>query len=143
VWQAGCADHRVEISALRVAADGQVAAVVHGQPVRATLVRQGTQFWLQSGALEVQGEDLRLQPATRAQTASSGAVMAPMHGRVVRVEVTLGQTVQAGQTLLVMEAMKMEHRLLAPSAGQVKGLHAQAGEQVAARRVLAEIEADA
>ena len=120
-----------------------MAAVANGQPVRATLVRQGTQFWLQSGALEVHGDDLRLQPAARAHGASSGAVLAPMHGRVVRVEVTPGQTVQAGQTLLVMEAMKMEHRLLAPIAGQVKDLHAQVGEQVAARRVLAEIEAAA
>ena len=143
VWQARCADHTVEISALQVSADGQVAAVANGQPVRATLVRQGTQFWLQSGPVDLHGEDLRLQAASRAQTASSGAVMAPMHGRVVRVEVTPGQTVAAGQTLLVMEAMKMEHRLLAPIAGQVKGLHAQPGEQVAARRVLAEIEAAA
>ena len=143
VWQASCADHTVEISAMQVSADGQVVAVANGQPVRATLVRQGTQFWLQSGPVDLHGEDLRLQPAARAQTASSGAVMAPMHGRVVRVEVTPGQTVAAGQTLLVMEAMKMEHRLLAPIAGQVKGLHAQPGEQVAARRVLADIEAAA
>ena len=123
-----------------MAADGQVSAVVNGQPVRATRVRQGTQFWLQSGAVTLHGEDLRLQPAVRTQVASNGAVMAPMHGRVVRVEVELGQRVEAGQTLLVMEAMKMEHSLLAPIAGQVKGLHAQTGEQVAARRVLAEIE---
>jgi biotin carboxyl carrier protein len=42
-----------------------------------------------------------------------------------------------------MEAMKMEHRLLAPVAGQVKSLQAQVGEQVAARRLLAEIDANA
>ena len=98
---------------------------------------------MQAGPLELHGEDLRWQAASRAQTASSGAVLAPMHGRVVRVEVAPGQSVQAGQTLLVMEAMKMEHRLLAPIAGQVKGVHAQVGEQVAARRVLAEIAAAA
>jgi len=139
-WQARCADQAVEITDLHTAADGQVSALVNGQPVQAVLLRQGGQFWLQAGAVALQGEDLRLQATSRAQTTSSGAVLAPMHGRVVRVEVAPGQRVQAGQTLLVMEAMKMEHRLLAPIAGQVKGLHAQAGEQVAARRVLAEIE---
>ena len=142
-WQAHWKDHVVAITDLRRVAGGQVSAFVNGQPVEAVLVRQGDQFWLQAGALELHGEDLRLQAASRAQTASSGAVLAPMHGRVVRVEVAPGQSVEAGQTLLVMEAMKMEHRLLAPIAGQVKGLHAQAGEQVAARRVLAEIEAAA
>ena len=142
-WQAHWKDVVVAINSLRRVAGGQVSALVNGQPVEAVLVRQGDRFWLQSGAVELHGEDLRLQAASRTQTASGGAVLAPMHGRVVRVEVALGQSVQAGQTLLVMEAMKMEHRLLAPIAGQVKGLHAHAGEQVAARRVLAEIEADA
>lgn len=142
-WQARCADRLVDIRDVQTAADGQVLAQVNGQPVQAVLLRQGTQFWLQAGALELQGEDLRWQAASRAQAASSGAVLAPMHGRVVRVEVAPGQSVQAGQTLLVMEAMKMEHRLLAPIAGQVKSLQAQAGEQVAARRLLAEIEAAA
>ena len=139
-WQARCGEDLVEVTALQSTADGQVSARVNGQPLQATLVRQGAQFWLQAGALELHGEDLRLQAAARAQTASSGAVIAPMHGRVVRVEVAPGQNVEAGQTLLVMEAMKMEHRLLAPIAGQVKGLHAQAGDQVPARRVLAEID---
>jgi len=140
-WQARCGEQSVDVSALQLTADGQLSARVNDQAVQATLVRQGTQFWLQSDAAELHGEDLRLQPASRAQAVSSGAVMAPMHGRVVRVEVAPGQSVEAGQTLLVMEAMKMEHRLLAPMTGQVKALHAQAGEQVAARRVLAEIEA--
>ena len=140
-WQARCGEQSVEVSAVQSGADGQVSARVNGQSVQATLVRQGHRFWLQAGALQLHGEDLRLQAASRAQTVSSGAVMAPMHGRVVRVEVAAGQSVEAGQTLLVMEAMKMEHRLLAPLAGQVKALHAQAGDQVAARRVLAEIDA--
>ncbi len=144
-WQAVCGERTVVVEDFHAQADGQasalVSALVNGQLVQAALVRQGVQFWLQSGALALHGEDLRLQAVSRAQTASSGAVLAPMHGRVVRVEVAPGQSVQAGQTLLVMEAMKMEHRLLAPIAGLVKSLHAQAGEQVAARRVLAEISA--
>ena len=113
--------------------------MVDGQALQAHWWRQGTHFWLQAALDELQGEDLRLQPATLQHSGRSGAVLAPMHGRVVRIEVQAGQAVAAGQTLLVMEAMKMEHRLVAPCAGQVQSLQARVGEQVAARRVLAQI----
>jgi biotin carboxyl carrier protein len=46
--------------------------------------------------------------------------------------------VQAGALLLVMEAMKMEHQIIAPFAGTVAALHARVGDQVAARQVLIE-----
>lgn len=58
----------------------------------------------------------------------------------MRVEVQPGQPVQAGQTLLVMEAMKMEHRLVAPCSGRVAHLQALPGQQVAARHLLVQIE---
>ena len=64
-----------------------------------------------------------------------------MNGRVVAVLVAEGDTVAAGQPLLLLEAMKMEHVHLAPCAGQVAALHVSVGEQVAAQRVLAEISA--
>jgi len=54
------------------------------------------------------------------------------------VLVAAGATVQAGALLLVMEAMKMEHQIIAPFAGTVAALHARVGDQVAARQVLIE-----
>ena len=73
--------------------------------------------------------------------AGDGKLRASMNGRVVAVLVAEGDTVAAGQPLLMLEAMKMEHVHLAPCAGQVAALHVSAGEQVAAQRVLAEISA--
>ena len=61
---------------------------------------------------------------------SAGSLKAPMNGTVVAVLVTSGQTVEAGQTLLVMEAMKMEYAIKAPAAGVVNALFYAAGDLV-------------
>jgi acetyl-CoA carboxylase biotin carboxylase subunit len=72
----------------------------------------------------------------------AGACIAPMPGKVVEVRVAEGDTVTEGQVLLVMEAMKMEHQVVAPEAGTVTALHAEAGEQVEADAVLAIVGSD-
>jgi 3-methylcrotonyl-CoA carboxylase alpha subunit len=58
-------------------------------------------------------------------------IKSPMHGKVILVAVAAGETVHRGQRLAVVEAMKMEHALLAPRDGVVRDLVAQAGQQVA------------
>ena len=63
-----------------------------------------------------------------------------MNGRVVAVHVAVGDEVKAGQPVITLEAMKMEHVHAAPIAGRVKSLNAAMGDQVAAYRVVAEIE---
>ena len=63
-----------------------------------------------------------------------------MPGAVVRVEVAEGDEVAAGDLLLVLEAMKMEHPVLAPAAGTVTSLAVAAGQQVDAGQVLAVVE---
>ncbi len=60
-----------------------------------------------------------------------GAVTAPMHGRVVAVFVKPGDRVEKGQRLAVVEAMKMEHTLVAPGAGEVTEVAVEVGAQVA------------
>ena len=77
------------------------------------------------------------------QAAGSGAVLAPLTARVLQVMVTPGQTVQAGERLLVLEAMKMEHTLTAPFTGVVRELLAQAGGQALKGALLLQIEAEA
>ena len=71
---------------------------------------------------------------------ASGSLLAPMPGTVVRVEVEAGQRVEAGQAVLVLEAMKMQHTVAAPHAGTVAGLPVVAGQQVAAGDVLAVVQ---
>ncbi|MFA1551977.1 acetyl/propionyl/methylcrotonyl-CoA carboxylase subunit alpha [Actinomadura chokoriensis] len=69
-----------------------------------------------------------------------GSLLAPMPGTVLRVETEPGADVDEGQTLVVLEAMKMEHRIAAPSAGTVTELNVSAGQQVESGAVLAVIE---
>jgi acetyl/propionyl-CoA carboxylase alpha subunit len=71
-----------------------------------------------------------------AAPADPGSLHAPMPGRVLQVLVGEGDHVTAGQSLLVMEAMKMEHTLRAPVAGVVVSVGAAAGEQVEAETAL-------
>ncbi|MEV4112876.1 biotin carboxylase N-terminal domain-containing protein [Nonomuraea sp. NPDC049695] len=69
-----------------------------------------------------------------------GSLLAPMPGSVLRVEVEAGDRVAKGQAVLVLEAMKMEHRIAAPSDGVVSGVHVEKGQQVDAGAVLAIIQ---
>src|SRR5690606_12387435 len=69
-----------------------------------------------------------------------GSLLAPMPGTVLRVETEVGAEVADGQTLVVLEAMKMEHRIAAPSSGTVATRNVTAGQQVESGAVLAVIE---
>ncbi|UAL08970.1 acetyl/propionyl/methylcrotonyl-CoA carboxylase subunit alpha [Caulobacter segnis] len=75
--------------------------------------------------------------------ASDGVILSPMPGKIVSVAVEVGQAVGKGQTLLTLEAMKMEHALSAPFDGVVTELSATAGGQVSEGVVLARLEASA
>ncbi len=72
-----------------------------------------------------------------------GAIRAPMNGRLVAVAVEDGDTVEAGQRLAVVEAMKMEHALVAPHAGVVRDLDASVGEQVEMGETIMRVEKEA
>ncbi|PCG15303.1 MULTISPECIES: acetyl/propionyl/methylcrotonyl-CoA carboxylase subunit alpha [Sphingomonas] len=74
--------------------------------------------------------------------AGDGAILAPMPGRVIAVEVAAGARVVRGQKLMVLEAMKMEHALTAPFDGTLAALNAATGAQVTEGALLARIEAD-
>jgi|TARA_B100000287_G_scaffold237937_2_gene223825 3-methylcrotonyl-CoA carboxylase alpha subunit len=70
---------------------------------------------------------------------SDGGMTAPMPGKILEVKVTNGQSVTAGELLLVMEAMKMEHRIVAPSDGVVTMVNFSTGDQVQQGDVLVEM----
>ena len=70
---------------------------------------------------------------------SDGGMTAPMPGKILEVKVTNGQSVTAGELLLVMEAMKMEHRIIAPSDGVVTMVNFSTGDQVQQGDVLVEM----
>ncbi|CAN5887940.1 acetyl/propionyl/methylcrotonyl-CoA carboxylase subunit alpha [soil metagenome] len=82
----------------------------------------------------------RADGGTGQGAAAEGAILSPMPGRIIAVEVAAGDTVAKGQKLLTLEAMKMEHSLVAPFDGTVAELNAETGGQVSEGAVLARIE---
>ncbi|WP_298308893.1 acetyl/propionyl/methylcrotonyl-CoA carboxylase subunit alpha [uncultured Erythrobacter sp.] len=77
---------------------------------------------------------------TGSASSADGAILAPMPGKVIAVDVAEGDQVTAGQRLMVLEAMKMEHALTAPFDGTVTGLEASQGGQVQVEAVLCVVE---
>ncbi|MDF2488625.1 MAG: 3-methylcrotonyl-CoA carboxylase [Pseudomonas sp.] len=73
--------------------------------------------------------------------AHHGGLSAPMNGSIVRVLVEVGQPVESGSALVVLEAMKMEHSIRAPRAGKVTALFCQEGDMVSEGMSLVELEA--
>jgi acetyl-CoA/propionyl-CoA carboxylase biotin carboxyl carrier protein len=80
------------------------------------------------------------RPKTAASGAGSGTVAVPMQGTIVKVLVAEGDAVEIGQTICVLEAMKMENNVTAEKAGTVKEVKVQAGESVGPGDVIAVIE---
>ena len=80
-------------------------------------------------------------PAAPAAPAATGGtdVKAPMPGTIMDVKVNVGDTVERGQVMLVLEAMKMENDIVAPVAGKVVSITAKKGDSVNANDVLAAI----
>jgi len=87
-------------------------------------------------------ENVTQQPAAAAGGAGSGQVKASMDGAIVDVLVKEGDTVEAGQTLVVLEAMKMEHPLKAGISGTVTAISCEAGQQVKSKQLLVTVEGD-
>lgn len=70
----------------------------------------------------------------------SGEVHSPMPGLIVKVTKEIGQAVAAGQTVVILESMKMQNELKAPSDGTIKAIHVEAGQTVDKNTLLVEIE---
>lgn len=116
-WQADWRDDNYLTVTL---GDEKIAAIVFNQDNDIHIFCAGEQ-WLFS----------QLNPTISAATTQTGhGLKAPMPGTVIQIDVQPGQTVTAGQRLLVMEAMKMEHSLLAPQSGVIQTIHCQSGSQV-------------
>ncbi|HKT76609.1 MAG TPA: acetyl/propionyl/methylcrotonyl-CoA carboxylase subunit alpha [Sphingobium sp.] len=115
-----------------------------GEPVEVALTG-GSDAPAPCAFVTEQGQAWRLTPwrkdGVHGGGAGDGAILSPMPGRIIAVEVAAGDRVAKGQKLLTLEAMKMEHTLTAPFDGTVAELHASPGAQVQVEALLARIEA--
>ena len=124
--------------------DGRIRAAVDGRVLEGGFASEGRNIWV---SLEPSVWCLERPDAPDVDEALAGAetrdgasLTAPMPGTVVKVLVNEGDEVEEGQTLLVLEAMKMEQSVAAPHAGTVKALPYAEGARVLGGAVLAELE---
>ncbi|WAX79881.1 acetyl/propionyl/methylcrotonyl-CoA carboxylase subunit alpha [Streptomyces sp. KMM 9044] len=115
--------------------DDLVSVTLDG--VRHTFHRAADWLGRDGDAWQVRDHDPVAASLTRAGRAGAGSLTAPMPGTVTVVKVAVGDEVGAGQSLLVVEAMKMEHVVSAPHAGTVTELDVAPGTTVAMDQVLA------
>ena len=156
-------DHEVALDAEGVHLDGEDIAAhvapIEGTPVRMVtigehvhrvIVRPGATrgeytLWLDGWRFEVEALDERTRAIRELSGAGAGPagpapLKAPMPGLIVRIHVAVGDEVQAGQGLVVMEAMKMENELRAQTAGKVKNILVKPGTAVEKGTLLIELE---
>ncbi|MEZ4512430.1 MAG: acetyl-CoA carboxylase biotin carboxylase subunit [Chloroflexota bacterium] len=96
--------------------------------------------WVQWGEETAVFHDTLQQPPASRDSVTDGNITAPMPGLIRRLAVAVGETVVAGQTLLVLEAMKMEHAITAPFAATVTQILVREGEQMGVRQLMVVVE---
>ncbi len=119
--------------------DGRLQVVVDGVAVRLRYALDGATLWLDDGHRGRRYDNTTHVPAVSADAPGSGQLVAALDGAVMKLFVEQGAQVETGQLLLVMEAMKMEHRILADVCGTVSAVHVAQGDQVKTRQLLVEI----
>ena len=118
--------------------------LLHGVAHPLRLARLSDCEWhLQIGAVDAFVADVSFEPASAGTRRAAPEVKAPFSGRVVAVHATPAQQVAAGDTLIVIESMKLEHAVSAPRAATVSRVAVQVGQQVAPQQVLMVLESAA
>ncbi|WP_026414890.1 acetyl/propionyl/methylcrotonyl-CoA carboxylase subunit alpha [Actinomadura oligospora] len=114
-----------------------------GRTTRFSCARDNSTLWLgRGGRTWALAEHERAESTGATAVTGDGVLRSPMPGTVLAVKAAEGDTVEEGQPLVVVEAMKMEHTVTAPLAGVVTSLPVRTGSQVALDEVLAVIESE-
>jgi 3-methylcrotonyl-CoA carboxylase alpha subunit len=100
---------------------------IDGRRYKATAAKVGDTWWVHVLGHTLQYE---LVEAGAAGADDDTGLTAPMPGTILDVMVSVGQSVKAGDALMVMEAMKMEHKIVAGHDGIVEAIHYNSGDQV-------------
>jgi geranyl-CoA carboxylase alpha subunit len=124
------------------AANGRACIIDKGVRQVCQYHRQGDHLYLQAFGQTLALQDLTHQPASGQSASGSGQIKATMDGALIDVLVQQGQAVKQGDTLVILEAMKMEHPVKADRDGTVSSLLVKKGDQVKRSQLLAEVSAD-
>jgi biotin carboxyl carrier protein len=132
-------DQRYTVAVSRTA-PGEIAFTINGQPRRAVIAEDGQRRYVAFDAnVFVLDKADTTRKAKRNANAGENTLTATMHGQVVKVLTTEGEAVTRGQTLILLEAMKMEIRIAAPHDGHVAKLRCSEGQVVERGQVLVEL----
>ena len=121
--------------------DGLLCIIDNGVRQRCQYHRQGDHLYLQAFGQALAVRDVTHQPASGAAASGSGRIKTTMDGAIIDVLVQAGQAVKQGDTLVILEAMKMEHPVKADRDGTVGEILATKGDQVKRSQLLVEITA--
>jgi len=138
-YRAVIADRTVDVEIIR-AQQGQLELLIDGERVTAYVSSDSAKRWV-----TVNGRTVVLTKASGAKRSGAGQdyaseLAAPMPGVVRSVNVGEGESVKKGQTLMVLEAMKMEIRIQAPFGGVVRSLMVKVGQTVERDQILVKID---
>ena len=123
-----------------VALDGTIHPIDAAAAVRS--YRAGNRLYLQLDESDWTFEDRRLTARqVLGEGGGDGRVLSPMNARVTQISACVGAQVTRGETLIVLEAMKMEHALAARTSGTVTAVHVAVNDQVSPGKVLVEVAA--
>ena len=131
----------VEVALLANLSD-HIELTVGGLRHDLTCAKQDNLVFVQWGAQQLRVEDLTYAPAAGPGSAASGEVQALTEGELVALDVAVGDRVSQGQTLAVVEAMKMQHRHIADGDGVVKSIDATLNSQVSKGQLLVSLQLD-
>ncbi len=120
--------------------NGQLSYVLNGHRRSLSYVLAENSAYFDAGQGQIIARDDTHTPPKMAEAANQNQIHAPMDGLLVKVLTGVGDTVSAGQTLLLLEAMKIEHPLKAPCAGVVKEIIASEKQQMKKRQLMLVIE---
>jgi len=117
--------------------------VIDGHRQSLTVIQQNELTWW----IHADGQSYRLDwqdplPVPQKDANVEGSLRAPMPGQVIKVQVEGGQHVKQGDVLMILEAMKMEHRIIAPYDGVVSAIRYKVGQAVQADAILLELHAE-
>ncbi len=120
----------------------ELVVTVAGDSRRYRVARNGDQVWLAGDRGVVRFDEIERLAAEggAAEAASEGSIRSPMPGTVITVSVLPGDDVVQGQPLVTVEAMKMEHTLVAPAVGVVQAVTVTEGAQVSMDELLVQLE---
>ncbi len=137
------ADLEIDGATVRIMREDPLLLEIDGVTAHLPVARDGQTLWVHHArATSRLVEQPDLPEPGLAKATGGGAILAPMPGRVVRVLVAPGQAVEAGDVLVVIEAMKMEQALRTALSGVVRQVIVAQGDQVDSGALLALVEAD-